>query len=233
MIERLKVLLSNLFGKKKQGADASSDKSSDTKKAGKTVKRIRRLKEEITSLKAGYDKSIAELDSDYRKHVFHYNKAYVNYQEAFSKHNKKMIDDTELKQARKVLSTYEESVNDAEEELEKVKEYRKKDILNIINQIDKLKEKYTDSIAKDLEKASNHFQEIRKEYLSGIASMGEMFQEIMETDKLIQDNLKESGFKYDNKISEMIQMKTNDLPMKMEHLSINPEDVKEALQRQK
>ncbi|WP_163583430.1 hypothetical protein [Gracilibacillus saliphilus] len=204
-------------------------KSAPTKNAdkNKTIQRIDQLKQELEALTNGYNKSIEELKKDYDDKLFHYEKHYQAYQEAHKKHVNKLINETELKQAKKQLQPHEEILRDAGAELDKVNQWLKEDTLEIIASIQDLKEDYTEAITEEIKEDASTLQELKKQHLNKIASIGKAYNDVVETEKLLKMHLNNNGVMYKETLKDTVKIKTKEL--QLNQFIISGEEVNKAM----
>ncbi|WP_010530915.1 hypothetical protein [Lentibacillus jeotgali] len=199
-------------------------------KQDKHVTRINQLKQELTSLTYGYNKSLAGLKADYNSKLTEYERYYQQYKDVFKQYTKKLASEHDVKDAEQALKPYEESLQEASEELDKVQGFKKEDTLNIINQIQELQDAYTNALAEEIQQTANKLQHQKQAYLKGVVSVGKAYQDAIDTDKVIERHLKEFGFNHNAKMAEMLGIKTEKAPVSLQHLTISDNEVNQALQ---
>lgn len=220
---RLKEYCKAFIGRFKQGTNTSV-----FKRKFRTIERVDQLKEELQAITEGYEKALTDLNKDYRKKAFQYDKKYLEYKDI-----NKLLTPEEVAEANEKLQPYEYEVREAGAEIDKVEGYKKDDVMNIINQLQKLEKSYTEELSSQIEADAERLKEARKTYMDIVASIGESYRDVLETDKLMEHHLSDAGFKYDGTMTERVAVGTEKLSVNLDDMMIDKEAVVEAMKGQK
>lgn len=207
------------------------DAPAPTKQApqNKTIKRINQLEQELITINNAYDTSEATLQADYNSKLFKFENEYRKLQEAHKQHRKRLIKDTELKQAEKDIEPLQDALKDAGYKLEQVQGYKKEDTLLLIAEIDDLKEAFTDALAEEIAETSNKLQKQKADYLESIVSIGNLYRTGTSTETTVKKHLNNYNMKYNGNLVKTLEIKTENLPVLYEHLVLSKEDVTDAM----
>lgn len=195
----------------------------------KTVVRIRHLKSELNALTRGYKKSIDGLEKSYDKVLFQYEEHYQAVREANKKYRNGLIKESEVKQAESDLQPHQEALQDAGAELDKVKKFKREDTLNIISEIEALKEEYLSIMSEEIKQGAGALAQHKQEYLQKVSFIGKAYSDVAETDDMMQLHLQNNGLSYQkDKLKHTLELHTSDITIDM--LTITPEEVADAMQ---
>lgn len=221
-INKLKNNIQKVFNKK------CASIAPEAPKQDKSITRIKQLKQQLEALTNGYDKSINGLMATYNKALYHYDKQYQTVLEAQKKFRNRMLKEDELKQIEKSLVPYQEDLQNAGNEIDKVKQWKKDDTLEIIASIETLKNEYIDALAEEVKEGAEALQAQKQKYLQRVSDMGEVYTEIADTEKVLKSHLQDNGFKYEkDTLKRTLELHTSDL--QLNQLTITPEEVADAM----
>ena len=192
MMKFIKKLWKSLLGKDRK--DHTMQKRQYKKSP--IVKRVELLKQELHQLTSGYNNSISEIETRYKKVLWDYENAYSDLAEVSKKHKLKIVPESEVIAERKKVLPFEEALQELTEELEKVKGYKREDVLKIATELNTLKDEYISEIAEEVKVKSERLSKLKQEYVQGISSIGSACSGILETESIIEKIFTENGYTY-------------------------------------
>ncbi|RIU93301.1 hypothetical protein [Oceanobacillus picturae] len=193
------------------------------------VERVDLLRQELEAIDRGYSKAEEKLIRDYDAKLVTFENEYRKLQEVQQQYAMKLIKESELDKAKKDIEPYEEALRDAGFELEKVQGYKKDEILKIIADIDALKDSFTDELETRVEAKAMILQDLRNQYLKEIACIGELYRTGLEVETTVQKHLTEYHMKHTLHLKEMLEIKTENVPVLYKHLIIPQEAIDIAM----
>ncbi|PAE06407.1 hypothetical protein CHI12_16665 [Terribacillus saccharophilus] len=226
MLKRIYQKLKNNIQKVRK-KDMPEQSAKPAPKQDKIFIMINQLKHELNTLTKGYNNSLEELERSYNKALFQYEKQADAYEGIHKRYRNKMVSVGELKQAEKALKPLKEALSDVGVEMDKVKQWKKDDTLEIINKIQALKEDYAEAVARQIKQDAVTLQSQKEAYLQMVASIGKGYADVMDTERTVKNHLNQLGFNYSESIKERLELQTNEL--ELNHLTITDKDVTEAL----
>lgn len=223
LLLKINIQLKKLFKKKPEGTEAPEPIAQT-----KHIKKVNQLKKELNQLIHGYNASIRKLNFMYDRKNHDYQNKYNEYQIAYKKYKNGVISEDDLKQVKQSLEPLKESTEDVGHELQKVESFKKDDVINLVGDIEAIQEDYIKEIASQLEEDASELQELKRQYLTKINSIGAKYQTVIDTKNLINNSMKSYNYNYDSKLIEMLD---SVVPLKQNDLLIDDTLINKALKK--
>lgn len=222
MFKKLKITIQKLLNKDVSELEAPASKQH------KAIARIQKLRQQLDALTRGYDKAIDGLKATYNSKLSQFEKQYRLYQDKHKQYRKMMLTEDDIKQSEKELQPYKVALEDAGAELNKVEGFKKEEVMQIINEIEALKEEYLSALAEEIKQDASALAQHKQEYLQKVSFIGKAYSDVAETDDMMQLHLQNNGLSYQkDKLKHTLELHTSDITIDM--LTITPEEVADAM----
>ncbi|ANU12550.1 hypothetical protein B481_0131 [Planococcus halocryophilus Or1] len=221
--------MSIIIQKLKQVRTYFSTAKKHERKQVKAFQRIDALKALLIKTVRGYDSKIQELDASHSKALLSYNKQYQAYQNTLSDIRKGLEPDTAKKDAEEALQPFEQIVIEAGEELSTATEYKRQDVLELVQSIKDEEIEYLTAQASAINQEAQEAMILKQRYLDKLQRIADRYGNVMGLEKLMAEASGSVGVHHEMKLSKVISELTKDAPLQSKDISLDIASVTSAL----
>lgn len=229
LLYKLKVYFTALFTGSKGSRYEEGLEFNDSTASSYTIQRVERLKSKINHLDYKYTNNIADKQQAYHDKLFHYEKVLAEHEDAETKFNAMRITDTELDVAKGKVAAHELELRDAEKAVRTAEDFRKAELLDVLNEISRLEDSYTNDIAKGMTDTASQLTAAKKDYLKTVGKVSYGLRHVIETDDVMEKYSRILGISYDGKMEKLLSLKGEDLAGHVNDMGIDTEEISAAL----
>jgi hypothetical protein len=183
---------------------------------------LKRTLEAIAVRKDDANKKVLDASNNFEK-------AFKEYDEAYRRHVQGYITSKEFQLKKEVLVAFREALDSANDELDKLKDLEKAEVIRITGEMNNIKHKFVRGIAVSTLEKSKELQRLKKQYMQKVVVLSEEYRSVITTEALINDCLSFYEFNTSKTIVEEYGELTKDYPVTLEQLALNEERVIELL----
>lgn len=191
--------------------------------------RIDALKALLIKTVRGYDSKIKEVDSAHSKALLNYNKQYKAYQNTLADIRNGLAPDTAKKDAEEALKPFEQIVIDASEELSTATEYKRQDVLELVQSIKDEEIEYLTAQASAINQEAHEAMKLKQRYVDKLQGIADRYGNVMGLDNLMAEASGSVGIHHDMKMGQVISELTKDAPLQSKDISLDIASVTSAL----
>jgi hypothetical protein len=222
LVKKVTSYIKNMFKREKQRSPKSAKKN-------RYILRMDALKMDLKRVLEATDKRKVEAEARVIKLSDEYETMFKAYDSAYKENVKGYLSDTDLLEKKKEVEPVKASLNEAVAELDKLKEFEKEQVIKITGEMSSIKHKFVIAIASESSRKMKELESIKKDYTQKLSEVGEEFQEVKNTEGLIEGYLTYYGLSYSKNMMEEYEALTEETPVTVEELAFTEKEVTEIL----
>ncbi|MGG1630075.1 hypothetical protein [Rossellomorea sp. NRS-1567] len=222
LVKKVTSYIKNMFKSEKQ-------RSPKPTKKHRYILRMDALKMDLKRVLEATDERKKEAEPRVIKLSDEYETVFKAYDSAYKENVKGYLSDTDLLEKKKETEPVKASLNEAVAELDKLKEFEKEQVIKITGEMASLKHKFVIAIASESSRKMKELESIKKDYMQKLSQVGEEFQEVKNTEGLIEGYLTYYGLSYSKNMMEEYEALTEETPVTVEELAFTEKEVTEIL----
>ena len=188
MKQQLKKILGKLFNQKEVSEVIPA------KRIHKDISKMQDLRKELAAIESGFNKTTAEKEGQYDIADTKYNEAYAAFTELFQRHKLRLVSEAEVTAEKEKLNPLQEAVRDIGAELDTIKQYKREEIISLLNQMDSLQDDYLNAKAEEMKAAASRLSYMKQQYQQEFTAYVTGCSEVYHTEQAMSDTLQQYGF---------------------------------------
>lgn len=219
IIKRLKQLF-------KGNTEKTSTTTMQSEEDTSIVTYVNKFKADLNHLIYKYDTNLADIQGKYNSKQAEYEKRYQSYSDVFQKYQLKMASEEVLQEEKKLLEDAEGVLQEQGKLIDDVQGYKAEDVKAYSDKLESLKDEYTDELAGKIYTKAYRLQQMKSEYLNTLKDIQGLYQDASEVEKVLNNNIQ-----FKSNVSEMLQIKTESVPLSTTDLQLNNQVIMEHLKK--
>lgn len=192
MKQRLLKFLGKVFNRK-ESPEANPVVKLD-KYVHKDIQEMKNLQAELVAIETGFNKAIAEKESQYDVAATKYNEAYVSFTELFQRHKLRLVSEAEVNTEKEKLKPLQEAVRDIGADLDTIRKYKQDEALSLLNQMNDLQDDYLKAKAAEMNAIASELEYMKQQYQQKLSVYVTGCSEVFELESVIAYQLQQIGF---------------------------------------
>ncbi|PYZ99088.1 hypothetical protein CR205_11175 [Alteribacter lacisalsi] len=196
MIKRMYQKLKSYFSRKK--AEVKQ------KKQAGVIEEVNSLQARLKQITTGYDDQMNKRQAELNRLNHEYGKKFDEWKAVFHRVKMRTAPEVEADKLKANMEPLEERIQELNDELYQIGEYKRQDVLYLTDSIHGLKQAYTESQVEALARSADELLRIKADYQLKLQDFRKQYQQTGSLEADIQKHLQEQGINYRPEMSARV-----------------------------